>query len=127
MTIKNILVLLVNLIFFSSCSDLFLTEKMINCENYNPQYTFEKDIKPIFNKYCISCHRSDNAIAGLDLSNYSEFNISKYFIPGDTTQGLILKWIKDVEDPMPPSWFGVMDRDTINMINQWILECAIEN
>ena len=110
-----------------SCSDLFLTEKEIECEVDEPQYTFEADIKPIIDQYCISCHRSNYQSGDLDLSDYNEFNISKYFVPGDTTQGEILNRINDSDNPMPPAWLGPMDEESIQIIKTWILECAIEN
>ena len=119
--------LLIFLIFIFSCSNFFLTEKEIDCEFENIQYTFQADIKPIINQYCIQCHRSDFASGNLDLSEFSEFNISKYLIPGDTTQGAILNRINDPDNPMPPSWVGTMDQNSINIIKTWILECAVEN
>ncbi len=119
---KQLFILILSLFCFS-CSDLFLTE--IPCEFDEPQYTFEADIKPIIDQYCISCHRSDYQSGDLDLSEYNEFNISKYFVPGDTTQGQLLNYIQNINDPMPPS--GLMDIEKINIIKTWILECAIEN
>ena len=118
------------LIFFllcSSCSDLFLTIKKNECEIDNPKYNFDADIKPIIDQYCISCHHSDYPSGNLNLSAYNEFNISIYFIPGDTTQGKILNRINDINNPMPPAWAEPMDEKSIQIINTWILECAVEN
>ena len=62
---KQLFILILSLFCFS-CSDLFLTEKEIECEADEPQYTFEADIKPIIDQYCISCHRSDYQSGDLD-------------------------------------------------------------
>ena len=88
---KQFIILILSLFCFS-CSELFLTE--INCEIDEPQYTFESDIKPIIDQYCISCHHSGNPSGNLDLSNYSKFNTSNYIVPGDSTQGKIIERIK---------------------------------
>ncbi len=123
---KKLFILIISL-FYYSCSDLFLTEKIIECNIDEPEYTFDSDIKPIIDQYCISCHRSNYSAANLNLSEYNQFNISKYFVPGDTTQGEILNRINDKNDPMPPIWVGTMDENSIQIIKKWILECAIEN
>ena len=122
---KQLFILIFSLFCFS-CSDLFLTKtEQIECEFNNPQYTFVTDIKPIIDNYCISCHTTSNSSGGLDLSDYSKFNISNYIVPNDTTQGKILNRIQNKDFPMPPS--GLMDFEKIDIIKTWILECAIEN
>ncbi len=116
-------------ILFTACSDWFLTEKVIECEENNPQFTFEEDIKPIFKANCVACHYSDNPDYGpLNLSEYEHFNLSEFLIPGNITEGKIIKRLQNQDNPMPPIWFGgMLEQATIDTISTWILECAIEN
>lgn len=114
-------------LFLFSCSEWLLTEIEQDCNIENPKYTFTEDIKPIFDQYCIQCHNSDNASADLSLSNFEDFNLSMYFTPGDSTNGLILERIENTENPMPPAWVGPINTADILILKTWISECAIEN
>lgn len=110
-----------------SCSEWFLTEIEQDCNIENPQYTFNAEIKPIFDQYCIQCHNSNYASADLSLANFEDFNLSMYFTPGDSNDGLILERIENAESPMPPAGFSPMNTEDILILKTWILECAVEN
>lgn len=112
-----------------SCSDWFLTEIEQECEVENPQFTFDADIKPIFNENCVVCHDSDNPTYGpLNLSGYEHFNVSEFLIPGNPHEGKIIERIKNQDNPMPPNWYSEMlNQETIDTISTWIMECAVEN
>ena len=112
-------------ILFTSCSDWLLTEKVIECSETNPQFTYEENIKPILEANCTGCHYTNFQSGGLSLSSLEEFNLTNYLVPGDTIQGSILNRILNAENPMPPS--GLMNSDYINIIKTWIWECAVEN
>ena len=36
-----------------------------------PPVTFEKDVKPVFRKHCVTCHNADRPRGELDLSTYA--------------------------------------------------------
>jgi len=122
--IKKILFIGTCIIIFS-CTDLFLTEKEIECIEENPEFTYIEDIKPILENNCTVCHNIDNRSGGLSLSSYNDFNLSTYIVPGDNSQGAIIKRITNQKNPMPPT--GLMVQENIDIIKTWILECAIEN
>ena len=77
------------IIVFSSCADLFLTEKVIECYVENPEFTYTENIKPILETNCTVCHNINNQSGGLSVSSFDDFNLSRYIVPGDTSQGAI--------------------------------------
>jgi hypothetical protein len=63
----------------------------------------------VFNKSCLSCHNSNSASGGVDLSNYNQ------------AKGLasdIQMRMSNTQNPMPPQ--GVLPQADRNVVNQWI-------
>ncbi len=63
----------------------------------NAAPSFERDVKPVIAKYCLSCHAGEDAAAGLDLSQFK--NVEQVLKDGETWESVA----RNVgESHMPP-------------------------
>jgi cytochrome c5 len=99
---KIILILGVSLVVYS-CDTR--TYEDITPVNSAPTYT--KDVKPIMEANCTSCHSTSGGQYP-DLSNYQDVK--------DNCANIILR-MKDTANPMPPN--GVLPASTVQTIQTW--------
>jgi len=97
-------------------------------EAAGPKFTFTKDIFPIFEAKCLSCHEVDKRRGGLSLSTFNHAmeggSSGQVIVPGDPDGSRLVKLVLQMTEPiMPPKGEG-LDDDTIEKIRQWILEGA---
>ncbi len=89
---------------------------------------FTKEIRPIFEKHCISCHGATKQKAGLKL------DLGKRVLKGSLNGPVVVskkpsesKLIRaltgDGEDQMPPD--GALDAATVELVRRWIEEGAV--
>ncbi len=93
-----------------------------------PKFTFTKDIFPVFEAKCLSCHEVDKRRGGLSLSTFNHAmeggSSGQVIFPGDPDGSRLVKLVLQMTEPiMPPKGEG-LDDDTIDMIKQWIMEGA---
>ncbi|UTW61693.1 hypothetical protein KFE98_17015 [bacterium SCSIO 12741] len=82
------------------------------------EIAYQSDVRPIIRDYCTTCHRGENASAGLDLTEYSAVRKA-------AEHGPLLKRIMDAENPMPQS--GLMPREERKKILLWAKNGFPEN
>jgi hypothetical protein len=93
--------------------------------------TYEDQILPILRNSCLNCHNPDKKKAGLDLSTYQGAlqgsENGKVLESGNPANSLLLKCIKQTEDPkMPPKGDKLSDSD-IAVFEKWIAGQLLEN
>jgi len=71
---------------------------------YNP------DVKSLMSDYCITCHSTSSASAGLKLDNYQDVRAA-------VENGNLISRINDVNQIMPPS--GLMAKEERDLIVAW--------
>ena len=81
----------------------------------NPTYT--KNIKPLFDSQCVTCHKNDDQFP--NLTTYDEVKLS---VDTNPAEGGVLCYIDDPsqcfsDNIMPPT--GRMPQTTIDMITLW--------
>src|SRR6478735_5529200 len=86
--------------------------------------TFNDHILPIFKNACLNCHNPDKKKAGLDLSTYqgtlTGSDNGKVLESGNPSGSLLVKCIKQIEDPkMPPKGDKLTDAE-IALLEKWI-------
>lgn len=86
-------------------------EKSIDCSTMNVTYT--ADIKPIFDKYCNSCH-GNGGVGGYDFTSYK--NIMRAANNGELLG--TIKWERGF--PKMPEDADKLDKATIAKIECWI-------
>jgi len=92
--------------------------------------TYNDQILPILRNSCLNCHNPDKKKAGLDLSTYQAAlagsDNGKVLESGNPSGSLIVKCIRQTEDPkMPPKGDKLSDSE-IAMFEKWIAGQLLE-
>lgn len=92
--------------------------------------TYNDQVLPIFRNACLNCHNPDKKKAGLDLSTYQTSlqgsDNGKVLESGNPSASLLIKCVKQLEDPkMPPKGDKLTDGD-IALIEKWIAGQLLE-
>ena len=89
-----------------------------NCVHY------EDEIQPIFNANCTSCHGGSG---GLVLTSYSDLMGNDVVDPGDSAASKLIQRLKGTSGIQMPKNQDPLDEATINLIETWINEGALDN
>jgi mono/diheme cytochrome c family protein len=83
---------------------------------------FDRDVKPIFAKHCISCHGPEKQKNGLRLDRKAD--AAQAFVPGKSADSLLFQLVtgQDKDRPMPPK--GRLSDAEIAVLKAWIDEGA---
>jgi hypothetical protein len=92
--------------------------------------SYEKDLRPVLARHCVSCHNADRGRGGLDLSSLAGIqaggNSGKVVVIGKPQESLLYTLAAHLEDPiMPPGKPKIPDKD-LNVIKNWIAEGGID-
>jgi WD40 repeat protein len=95
--------------------------------------TYEADVKPIFNRYCLGCHSAGEMSAGINLETYAGVlkggNGGEIVKPGRANSSPLFQAVSHTGDgvrPMPLGGAKLPD-PAINTIREWIQGGALEN
>ena len=92
-----------------------------NGECTNISYT--ATIQPIFNTNCTGCHGGSG---GLTLTSYSDLMGNNVVDPGDGAASKLIQKLKGTSGTQMPQNQDPLDETTINLIETWIDEGALE-
>ncbi len=100
-------------------------------ENAPAKITFARDIAPIFQKQCISCHGSEKPQGGLRLDSEAAAlkggDSGKAIIPGDSEKSpLVMRLLGVGEDARMPMGASPLPADQIKLIRAWIDQNSFE-
>jgi hypothetical protein len=92
--------------------------------------SFQKDIVPIFEAHCVSCHSGANASGNLNLESsvaYMSLSDPKsgYLDTINPSFSLLYASMVSTSNPMPPN--GKLDKCTTDLILKWIQQKAKNN
>jgi mono/diheme cytochrome c family protein len=92
--------------------------------------TFEKDVKPVFKKHCVSCHNPDRPRGELDLSSFAGVMAGgvsgKAATAGKPEDSPVYTMPAHLEDPkMPPNKPKIPQRE-LDLIRNWIAGGLVE-
>src|SRR5262249_2401737 len=89
--------------------------------------TYGKEVKPIFQKNCVACHKGNKAKGGFDMTSLEKINkgsdkTSKAIVPGKSDESKLYKVLRDGSKPhMPPRTARLKPTDDqIETIKKWI-------
>ena len=91
--------------------------------------SYTKEIKPLFDKYCVGCHNVDLKKGGVLLETYEDLkkggNNGDLLVPGKSADSLLYKTLlgKDALIMPPKNNIGPMPKE-IELIKKWIDEGA---
>jgi mono/diheme cytochrome c family protein len=65
---------------------------------------FDRDVKPIFAKHCVSCHGPEKRRSGLRLDQKTGGDSGKAIVPGKSAESLLITLVShdDADSRMPP-------------------------
>jgi len=104
------------------------------------EVSFSRDVMPILQDYCVSCHHPSPyakgyAKSGLDLTSYEGLmkgtKFGKVVIPGDSENSTFTKLLtgtnKGLKMPMGLNASGTLDRQYILTLRKWVKQGAKNN
>lgn len=93
-----------------------------------PKITFTKDIFPIFEQKCLSCHEEGKRRGGLSLATFNHSmeggSSGQVIMAGDPDGSRLVKLISLEMEPIMPPKGEALDDATIDLIRAWIAEGA---
>ena len=96
----------------------------------NKPVSFSKDVMPIFNNYCVSCHDPKMKKAGLDMTSYATSakgsKGGKLWAAGNPAKSLLIIEISG-DKPKMPSKGQTVSKDEIDTLSRWIKEGCQNN
>ncbi|MEI6289682.1 MAG: c-type cytochrome domain-containing protein [Chloroflexota bacterium] len=99
-----------------------------NAAGQNPEVSFSKDILPIFQTSCVSCHGGERTSKGLDLKTYDSLlkgsQNGSVLVPGDTANS---KLMQSILSGKMPKRGNKLTQDQINLLLNWINSGAKNN
>jgi len=130
----NKLIYLILLVFSSiiyvGCDDSITVADIDNREIPDSNVSYSKDIAPIFELKCVTCHGNGRLDAGLDLTDWSQFVDGRIIVPLEPDNS-ILVWTIEARPgfpAMPPPNFSVpLTIVQIRGVKTWIDEGAKNN
>ena len=90
----------------------------LTCVNYSTE------IQPIFTANCTSCHGGSG---GLTLTSYSDLMGNDVVDPGNSMTSKLIQRLKGTSGTQMPKNQDPLDEATINLIETWIDEGALDN
>jgi len=86
--------------------------------------SYSLTIQPIFTANCTSCHGGSG---GLTLTSYSDLMGNDVVDPGNSTASKLIQRLKGTSGIQMPKNQDPLDEATINLIETWIDEGALDN
>lgn len=101
------------------------------------EISFKVDIQPIFNDYCVSCHKPSGKgyeKSKLDLRTYQDLmkgtQYGSVVKPGDSFTSILIQVIEGRVHPsirMPYGMNGGLSKDNIDLMKKWVQQGAKDN
>ena len=86
--------------------------------------SYHRDVRPILNKNCVSCHQPASKSSGLDLTTYRGLKDGgtrgAAFVADSPEESLIIKFITGAMKPSMPLGSDLLPRSDIETIRRWI-------
>ena len=105
------------LISFITC---LMTIPLVGAED--PSYL--RDVRPILDRNCTSCHQPASKQSELDLTTYARFQAGgkrgPAFVPGSPEHSLVIQFITAAQEPSMPLGQPPLDANDVSTIREWI-------
>src|SRR5712691_5775990 len=86
--------------------------------------SYLRDVRPILDKNCTSCHQPASKQSELDLTTYAGFQAGgrrgPAFVPGSPEHSLVIQFITAAEEPSMPLGQPPLDANDVSTIREWI-------
>jgi hypothetical protein len=101
------------------------------------EVSYKKDIRPILNDYCLSCHKPGGKgykKSGLDMRTYKSLmkgtKFGSVIKPGDSYTSILIQAVEGRVHPsirMPYGMSGGLAKDKIELLRKWVQQGAKDN
>src|SRR5438309_6899367 len=90
--------------------------------------SYVRDVRPILDKNCTSCHQPASKQSDLDLTTYAGFRAGgkrgPAFVPGSPGDSLVIQFITAALEPAMPFGQPRLDANDVSTIREWITSGA---
>jgi WD40 repeat protein len=90
--------------------------------------SYQRDIRPILDKHCTSCHQPASKQSDLDLTTYDRFEAGgkrgPAFVAGSPEQSLVIQFITAAMKPSMPLGQPTLAADEVSTLREWIASGA---
>src|SRR5262245_50829142 len=90
--------------------------------------SYQRDIRPILDKYCTSCHQPASKQSDLDLTTYGGFEAGgkrgPAFVAGSPEQSLVIQFITAAQKPAMPFGQAPLAANEVSALRDWIASGA---
>ena len=105
---------------FISLVTCLMTIPLVGTEG--PSYL--RDVRPILDRNCTSCHQPASKQSELDLTTYARFQAGgkrgPAFVPGSPEHSLVIQFITAAQEPSMPFGQPPLDANDVSTIREWI-------
>ena len=118
------------ILFWNGCDDTLTSSDIDSRIIPEKNVSYSKDLAPVFELKCVSCHSPGNSEGGLDLSNWTGIVSPGLVIPGDDDASPLIWYIEQQPGfEMPPRDAPIkpFTPDQIRGVKTWINEGALNN
>ncbi|GBD86707.1 planctomycete cytochrome C [bacterium BMS3Abin03] len=125
----NIILFTFLLIAFTDCDDTVVQE-VDNRTIPDSNVSFSKNISPIFELKCNSCHGNGKTEAGLNLTSPAYFVDGIIVVPGEPDNSVLvwtIEWKAGFPSMPPPDYSVPLTSEQIRGVKTWITEGAKDN
>ena len=109
-----------------ACAILFTVTSVPLLAAEDPSYL--RDIRPILDQNCTSCHQPASKQSDLDLTTYARFQAGgkrgPAFVAGSPEQSLVIQFITAAMKPSMPVGQPPLDANDVSTIRDWITSGA---
>jgi hypothetical protein len=117
-------------IIYVGCDDSITVADVDTREMPDSNISFSKDIAPIFELKCVSCHGNGRLDAGLDLTEVSRFVDGRIVVPTAADNSVLvwtIEWRPGFPAMPPPNFSVPLTAVQIRGVKTWIDEGAENN
>ena len=90
--------------------------------------SYQRDIRPILDKHCTSCHQPATKQSDLDLTTHARFEAGgkrgPAFVAGSPEQSLVIQFITAAMKPSMPLGQPTLAADEVSTLREWIASGA---
>ncbi len=125
-----LILLISSAVMYSGCDDTITVQDVDNREIPDSNVSFSKDIAPIFELKCVSCHGNGRLDAGLDLTVVSRFVDGRIVVPTEPNNSILvwtIEWLPGFPAMPPPTFSIPLTAIQIKGVKTWIDEGAKNN
>lgn len=103
-------------------------EALVPAPAAGPKVTFTRDIFPIFEARCLTCHEEAKRRGGLSLATFNHAmeggSSGQVILPGDPDGSRLIRLVLQMQDPIMPPKGEALSDELVDKIKQWISEGA---